>query len=90
MTDTADTQPRSRSARDVLEAMIPTSPGSRTVWSPAEVLAALDAYRAEVERAAVVGALRSAADAMEAQRYEDGANLLHGMARAAEGGVGRD
>lgn len=47
----ADNQPRSRSARDDLEAMIRTDAGSMTVWSPAEALAALDAYRAEVEQA---------------------------------------
>ncbi|WP_069630835.1 hypothetical protein [Streptomyces niveus] len=36
------------SARDQLRAMVPIEQGSRTVWSPDEVGAALDAHRAEV------------------------------------------
>lgn len=46
-------------ARDRLKIMVRTTRGSMTVWSPPEVLSALDAYRAEV--------LREAADAIVAE-----------------------
>lgn len=40
------------SARAVLEIMVRTNRGNMTVWSPAEVTDALDAYRAQVLREA--------------------------------------
>lgn len=81
-------------ARQRLEAMVRTDRDSQTVWSPAEVRQALDAYRAEVLDEAADELQRPIPEGAPCAEWEDlieGIEEIRGMAaearRSAEPGM---